>query len=111
MAERINILTDRTVRALREPGNHGDGLGLHLQVKPTGSRSWIYRYMIAGRRREMGLGSLHDVTLAEARAARDAARKLAKSGRDPLAERRIAEMKGAPARDAGDEAAGGLTAH
>lgn len=105
MAERINILTDRTVRALREPGNHGDGLGLHLQVKPTGSRSWIYRYMIAGRRREMGLGSLHDVTLAEARAARDAARKLAKSGRDPLAERRIAEMKGAPARDAGDEAA------
>ena len=50
----------------------------------------MFRYMLVGRRREMGLGSLYDVTLAEARDARDAARKLFKAGIDPLTHRHAA---------------------
>ena len=101
MAQQINILNDRSVRALRDTGTHGDGLGLYLQVGRTGARSWIYRDMIAGRRREMGLGSLYDVTLADARLARDAARKMVKSGRDPLTQRQGAAVTAQPRTDAG----------
>lgn len=87
MARQIYRLTDRAVRALRTPGYHADGLGLYLQVLPTGGKTWIFRYAINKRIREMGLGSLHDVGLAEARDKRDAARKLAKSGIDPIEHR------------------------
>jgi hypothetical protein len=43
-------------RALKKPGLYGDGGGLFLQVTPTGSRSWIFRYARAGKSRKMGLG-------------------------------------------------------
>ena len=73
------------------PGRHADGNGLFLYVQPTGTRSWIQRLVVRGRRRELGLGSVHLVTLAEAREAARANRKLARSGGDPLAERRRAQ--------------------
>ncbi|MBJ7485276.1 integrase arm-type DNA-binding domain-containing protein [Brevundimonas sp.] len=92
MAHQVNRLTDRTVRSVRTQGNHPDGNCLYLQVSPTGGKSWIYRYMVAGRSRDMGLGSLLDVTLAEARERRDAARKLLKSGVDPLDARHAPKM-------------------
>ena len=41
-----------------KPGWHSDGRGLYLNVKPSGLRSWILRTMVAGKRREIGLGSL-----------------------------------------------------
>lgn len=88
MSHHVNRLSDRAVRAARGAGDLPDGNGLYLQVKATGGKSWIYRYMLAGRRREMGLGSLLDVTLAEARDLRDAARKVARSGQDPIEARR-----------------------
>ena len=72
------------------PGRHADGNGLFLYVQPTGTRSWIQRLVIRGRRRELGLGSVHLVTLAEAREAARANRRLARAGGDPLAERRRA---------------------
>lgn len=103
MAHQVNRLTDRAIRSVRTPGNYPDGNGLYLQVSPTGGKSWIYRYMIAGRSREMGLGSLLDVTLAEAREGRDAARKLLKSGVDPL-DARHASKTVAPAIAGGVEA-------
>ena len=70
------------------PGRHADGNGLYLFVQPTGTRSWIQRLVIRGRRRELGLGSLALVPLAEARAKALANRKLAREGGDPLAEKR-----------------------
>ena len=73
------------------PGRHADGNGLFLYVQPTGTRSWIQRLVVRGRRRELGLGSVHLVTLAEAREQARANRKLARSGGDPLAERRRAQ--------------------
>ena len=73
------------------PGRHADGNGLYLFVQPTGTRSWIQRLVIRGRRREMGLGAAGLVSLAEARELALANRKLARSGGDPLADKRRAE--------------------
>ena len=70
------------------PGRHADGNGLYLFVQPSGTRSWIQRLLIRGRRRELGLGSLALVSLAEAREKALANRKLARQGGDPLAEKR-----------------------
>ena len=67
------------------------GNGLYLFVQPTGARSWIRRLVIRGHRRELGLGSLALVPLAEAREKALANRKLAREGGDPLAERRRTE--------------------
>ncbi len=70
------------------PGRHADGNGLYLFVQPSGTRSWIQRLLIRGRRRELGLGSVALVPLAEAREKALANRKLARRGGDPLAEKR-----------------------
>ena len=72
-------------------GRHGDGNGLYLYVQRTGTRSWIQRLIIRGRKRELGLGSVHLVSLAEAREQALANRKLARKGGDPLADRRRAQ--------------------
>ena len=73
------------------PGRHCDGQGLYLVVQPTGTRSWVQRLVIRGRKRELGLGSTALVSLAEARDQALSNRKLARSGGDPLAEKRRAE--------------------
>ena len=70
------------------PGRHCDGNGLYLYVKKTGTRSWIQRLVVRGRKREFGLGSVVLVSLAEAREQALANRKLARAGGDPLAEKR-----------------------
>ena len=70
------------------PGRHADGNGLYLFVQPSGTRSWIQRLLVRGRRRELGLGSLALVPLAEAREKALVNRKLARQGGDPLAEKR-----------------------
>ncbi len=65
-----------------------DGQGLYLVVQPTGTRSWVQRLVIRGRKRELGLGSTALVSLAEARERALSNRKLAREGGDPLAEKR-----------------------
>ena len=85
-------LTVRFV-ATAPPGKHGDNLhGLFLLVKPSGARSWVQRLTIRGRRSDLGLGSCDFVSLAEARDAAYENRRLARTGGDPLAERRKARM-------------------
>jgi integrase len=80
-------LTARKVEAAK-PGKHGDGRGLQLAVAPTGAKKWVLRFMTAGKAREMGLGSYPEVSLAEARDKALEARRLARRGVDPIAERR-----------------------
>src|SRR3712207_1233453 len=79
------------VRAIRKPGRHAVGGGVVLQLREARpgewSRSWIVRYRIGGRQREMGLGAFEDITLAEARQAAQEARKLLRNGVDPLVDR------------------------
>jgi hypothetical protein len=50
-----------------KPGLYGDGNGLYLQVSNTNTKAWVFRFMIAGRARKMGLGDSERVTLAGAR--------------------------------------------
>ena len=73
------------------PGRHCDGQGLYLVVQPTGTRSWVQRIVVRGRKRELGLGSTALVSLAEARERAVSNRKLAREGGDPLAEKRRVE--------------------
>jgi hypothetical protein len=76
------------VRAISKPGRYADGNGLYLVVEPSGAKRWILRTLVHGKRRDMGLGGLSLVTLAEAREKALTYRKLAREGGDPLAERR-----------------------
>ena len=80
----INRLTALQVQRLKQPGYHADGAGLYLCVKPSGAKSWIFRYRFAGREREMGLGSLVTFGLADARERALAQRRLLADGKDPL---------------------------
>ena len=73
------------------PGRHADGNGIYLFAQPSGTRSWIQCLVVGGRRRELGLGSVTLVPLAEAREKALANRKLAREGGDPLAEKRGAQ--------------------
>lgn len=79
-------LTARRVETA-EPGRYVDGRGLMLVVKPSGARSWVLRYQLNGRRRDLGLGPWPEVTLAEARDKALAERRLVKAGVDPLTQR------------------------
>jgi integrase len=88
-------LTDRTVKTVR-PGRYSDGTvrGLMLVVRDNASRSWVLRYQLGGRRRDMGLGPYPEVGLADARArALDARRLIKRDGKDPIAERGRAKVK------------------
>ena len=78
------------VSRLTEPGMHavGEVAGLYLFVKPTGSRSWILRTTINGRRAEIGIGGYPSVTLAMARERARKALDAIREGADPAAERR-----------------------
>ena len=69
------------------------GKGLYLQVMPTGARYWRLKYRFAGAARMMGLGVYPEVSLADAREARDVARKLLASGTDPSLQRRVDKMQ------------------
>lgn len=83
-----------TVRAVEKiiktgtPGTTGDGGGLYLQIAHNGSPSWLYRFQLNGKRRNMGLGSCELVTLAEAREKAAGARKLVSEGLDPIEARK-----------------------
>ena len=84
-------------RTLTKPGAYGDGGGLYSQVRSPGNRSWLYRFKANGKAHPMGLGTLSDVSLAEARETAQAARKLGRQGIDPI-DRRRAERAEAAAR-------------
>ncbi|OYX03597.1 MAG: integrase [Caulobacter vibrioides] len=92
MARVYERLTAMTVRKLQGAGRYPDGGGLYLQVTPSGARSWIFRYRVLGRERQMGLGPLEFVSLAEAREKARAARLQRYNGDDPLGAR--ADAKG-----------------
>jgi integrase len=88
---RINRLTALKVGQIREPGLHHDGAGLYLQVtagNEGATKSWLYRFVLNGRERRMGLGSLRDVSLADARERAASAHRQVKDGMDPIEQRR-----------------------
>jgi integrase len=84
MARLHQRLTALSIARQKVAGYYADGDGLYLQVASGDSKSWIYRYMLAGRRREMGLGACSSVSLAQAREKATAARQMVKAGQDPI---------------------------
>jgi integrase len=84
MARQQQRLSALQVTKLTKPGLYGDGGGLTLQITTTGAKSWLFRYMVAGKAFGMGLGPTHTVSLAEARQKALDARKLLIDGINPL---------------------------
>jgi hypothetical protein len=107
---KVNMLSDVEVRGKREPGMYFDGAGLYLQVAPGGTKSWVLKFTLNGRAREMGLGKYPLNSLAAARQRRDDARRLLQDGIDPIehrnaaqARRRFEEVKTISFREAADK--------
>ena len=71
----------------------GGVAGLAINVTQTGSRSWVLRYTVSGRRRDLGLGGYPDVTLADAKTAARAARGKLAQGIDPVEDGRAARSR------------------
>jgi integrase len=81
---KIDLLSAAKVKNLKIPGDYLDGRGLYLQVRSESSKSWLLKYSMEKRAREMGLGPAADIPLATARELRDRYRALLKQGVDPL---------------------------
>ena len=84
MPRAINKLSQLTVTKTTKPGLYGDGGGLYLQITAAGVKSWLFRYMRAGKARGMGLGPVHTIGLAEARTRALNCRRQLLDGTDPI---------------------------
>jgi integrase len=90
------LLSDRDVtnaKPAETPYKLSDGGGLHLEVRPNGARLWRYRYRLGGKENMFAIGAYPEVSLAEAREDRDAARKLVKHGVHPSHKRRADRLQ------------------
>ena len=85
-------LTAIKVQAIRKPGRYGDGETLFLNVARGGTKSWVQRVTIDGKRRDVGLGPWPAVSLAKARRRAFENRVAIADGRDPLAEKHKAAV-------------------
>jgi hypothetical protein len=94
---KVGRLTNRQVQTAREAGTLADGGGLYLQVsigrEGNVRKSWVFRYEFRGVRHEIGLGPLHTVTLADARAKARALRLQILEGIDPFAAKQNAKRE------------------
>jgi integrase len=101
LARVLNRLSPLEVMRATAAGLYSDGGGLYLQVTPREgvppAKSWVFRYRLNGRSREMGLGPLHTVSLAQARALATQCRQQCASGIDPIEAREIARRSAAAA--------------
>lgn len=92
MSRTIHKLTDAFVKSERlSDGRHSDGGGLYLNVKPGGSKSWVFMFNTGGKRRVAGLGPYPAVKLAAARKKAEEYRALVAAGKDPIALQRLSE--------------------
>jgi integrase len=111
----VGKLTAAEVAKLTKPGRYADGGGLYLQISKWGTKAWIFRYMIEGRARTMGLGDCSTFLLKEARERARAQRQLLADGVDPLNERKkrkdAARIEAAKAITFEDAAARYMKAH
>jgi integrase len=100
MARTLNRLTAMKVQRAKAPGMYADGGSLYLRIAPGGSKQWVFRYARRGRLRDLGLGPVHTLALAEAREKARDARKLLLEGIDPIDAKhaRMAALQAADAR-------------
>ena len=93
-------LTSLGIRKITQPGKYGDGLGLYINVAKGGSKSWIQRITIDGKRREIGLGSFPTIGLTKAREMSVGVRAAVAEGRNPLSEKHEAARTAPTFREA-----------
>ncbi|CAE6852438.1 tyrosine-type recombinase/integrase [Paraburkholderia aspalathi] len=93
MARPIKKLSAIKVRQEKTPGYYSDGGGLYLQISPSGSKSWIFRYARNKKSHEIGLGSYLNVSLESAREKAEGMRRALGNGDDPLAMRQSERAK------------------
>src|SRR5581483_10666685 len=98
MASKLHQLTALKVERAKKAGLHADGAGLYLRVSRNGSKSWAFRYQLRSKPREMGLGGLTKVGLADARKKAAELRTVLGSGEDPLDLRQQEEARRAGAQ-------------
>src|SRR5260370_19198249 len=91
-AGRMAALKVAAIARAKAPGYYGDGGGLLLQISRFGTASWVFRYRVGGRLREMGLGSLDTIGLAAARERARKAREQRLDGFDPIEARKTAKL-------------------
>ena len=84
-------LSAAMVRTVNRPGMYADGNGLNLKVVSSGAKRWVQRVTIGGKRHNLGLGGYSAVSLAEARELAAENQRAIRQGRDPLAEKHLAE--------------------
>jgi hypothetical protein len=90
MTRATNRLSVKGVTAAKGPKIYSDGGGLYLRAATDGGKRWIFIFQCGGKRREMGLGGLADVSLAEARDKAAEARAAVRRGEDPISSRKAA---------------------
>lgn len=83
----LNRLAPVELKTLTKRGYYADGGGLYYRVSEFGTNSWVFRFTVAGKAREMGLGAYPDVSMKEARERAAVARKQLRDGIDPIGER------------------------
>ncbi|MGF7163524.1 integrase [Rhodoligotrophos appendicifer] len=88
MPRTINRLSALKVASTSAKGMHPDGAGLYLQITGTGAKSWIFRFKLHKRSRDMGLGSASLISLADVRREAEKARALLRLGIDPIQARK-----------------------
>ena len=88
VVRKLNRLSAKKIKVETKQGNFADGGGLYLQVSRFGTKSWIFRFTLNKKSREMGLGPIHTISLAEARLEAEKCRKDLREGIDPIEQRR-----------------------
>lgn len=96
----LHRLSATKISSLTERGYYADGGGLYFRISQYNTRLWAFRYKLAGKAREMGLGAYPDVTLKEARERAEKARKLLHDNIDPIDQRQAARSAMLAAREA-----------
>ena len=115
-AHNVGVIVGVTVPSLTplrvkhaKAGRHGDGAGLYLLVSPSGAKSWMIRVQSQGKRRDIGLGSISDLSLEEAREKARELRKVTRAGGDPIAARDKREVVPPSFKAAAEACHDGLT--
>src|SRR5215831_19854222 len=83
----LHRLSAVRVAGAKTPGYYADGGNLYLRVAPGGSKQWIFRFTLAGKTRDAGLGSFPTISLVKARQEAEKCRRIVAEGIDPIAVR------------------------
>ena len=89
----LKALSIKALSPSEKTFRRSDEKGLYIEVRPNGSKLSFLKYRVNGKEKRLGLGSYPDVSLADARKARDAARIEIQAGRDPLFDRKMAKIE------------------